>query len=126
MILLIFVIIIVAILSWKMYENMYENGDVNKKISVTVGEKRLGDFPSEKAGIETKVSSCNAALTQITQGTQAIKDQFLKKKNDEFKTCQLKVGKALDVYKRTFREVTGADLTEEQIRRLKKENGIDF
>jgi aldehyde:ferredoxin oxidoreductase len=99
---------------------------VNKKISVTVGEKRLGDFPSEKASIETKVSSCNAALTQITQGTQAIKDQFLKKKNDEFKTCQLKVGRALDVYKKTFREVTGADLTEEQIRRLKKENGIDF
>jgi len=91
-----------------------------------VYEGKFGDFPSEKSNIETKVSSCNTALKQITQGTQTIKDEFLKKKNAEFKTCQLNVGKALDLYKKTFREVTGADLTEKQIQELKKSNGIDF
>lgn len=125
MILLLFVMLIVSILIWKYSEDTKTNNP-KTKITNHYSSDFYGDFNSDRSNIETKLSACNFALAQISRGTSVIKDQFLRKKNEEFNACKLNVGKAMDLYKKTFKEVTGSDLTDDQIRKLKKDNGIDF
>jgi hypothetical protein len=91
-----------------------------------VKKPTFGDFAKDKANIETKVQSCRTAVKHIANGTEKIKSEFLRVKTQEFSDCKLDFTKNVELYKKTYRDVTGKDVPDSDMRKIISESGADF
>jgi len=84
----------------------------------------LQGFREDASALETRIQNCQHAVNTFKAGKKTLENEFSTRKTADLANCRKNFQTAINDYKASFKIATGVEITDQQLTKIKNENGI--